>query len=89
MLGSSLMWTMLAVLGRRRHSVEHTARLLFFVSLGAFVGVLSCTLRMTRPQGTIAVNASVVVRGFTTAFAFAARYVCSLPLILSRFKRKL
>ncbi|XP_054923173.1 uncharacterized protein [Dermacentor andersoni] len=80
MLGSSLMWTMLAVLGRRRHSVEHTARLLFFVSLGAFVGVLSCTLRMTRPHGSIAVNASVVVRGFTTAFAFAARFMSLIHL---------
>ncbi|XP_054923086.1 uncharacterized protein [Dermacentor andersoni] len=89
MLGSSLMWTMLAVLGRRRHSVEHTARLLFFVSLGAFVGVLSCTLRMTRPHGSIAVNASVVARGFTTAFAFAARCASAFILLSTVFKRKL
>ncbi|KAL1468106.1 hypothetical protein MTO96_041694, partial [Rhipicephalus appendiculatus] len=52
MLGSSLMWTMLAVLGRRRRSLEYTARLVFYVSMGAFVGVLSCTLRMTRPKGS-------------------------------------
>ncbi|KAH6931994.1 hypothetical protein HPB50_002428 [Hyalomma asiaticum] len=80
MLGSSLMWTMLAVLGRRKHSVEHTARLLFYVSMGAFVGVLSCTLRMTRPQGSFAVNASVVLRGFTTAIAFGARFMSLIHL---------
>ncbi|KAL1480238.1 hypothetical protein MTO96_034734 [Rhipicephalus appendiculatus] len=75
MLGSSLMWTMLAVLGRRRRSLEYTARLVFYVSMGAFVGVLSCTLRMTRPKGSFAVNASIVLRGFTMAFAFAARFL--------------
>ncbi|KAK8756203.1 hypothetical protein V5799_001095, partial [Amblyomma americanum] len=72
MLGSSLMWTMLAVMARRSNKLEHTVRLLFYVSVGAFVGVLSCSLRMIRPRTTLGVNASVVARGLTTAVAFTA-----------------
>ncbi|XP_077508109.1 uncharacterized protein LOC144119335 [Amblyomma americanum] len=75
MLGSSLMWTMLAVMARRSNKLEHTVRLLFYVSVGAFVGVLSCSLRMIRPRTTLGVNASVVARGLTTAVAFTARFM--------------
>lgn len=69
------MWNMLAVMGRRKAALEDTTKLLFYVSVGVFVGVLSCANRMTRPKGSLAVNASIIVRGLVTAVAFGARFM--------------
>ncbi|CAN7952031.1 unnamed protein product [Ixodes pacificus] len=68
------MWTFLAVLSRRQDGFTHPVKLLFYASVGVFVGVLTCMTGMRRPPGTNVSKASLLLRSLMTACAFASRF---------------
>ncbi|XP_064487611.1 uncharacterized protein LOC135399802 [Ornithodoros turicata] len=78
----STLWTFLAVLGKTQQKGVHTAKLLFFVSVGIFVGVLTCMAGVQRPRSPPRTTLTLLLRSAMGAAALFARFLSLRQLSL-------
>lgn len=78
----STLWTFLAVLAKTQQKGVHTAKLLFFVSVGIFVGVLTCMAGVQRPRSPPRATLTLLLRSAMGAAALFARFLSLRQLSL-------